>query len=356
MDILTSPFPRKAASASLLAPLLSCTMYFYLQTRPRGIRPGGVLWEAMPALLLVFGLLLGIMALFAAWRSGGPGVLGIKRAVSAVLINSAVIVCLCGSVVNPLAAGWYPFKALALSPFATRTYERGGVRFCFDPHWTVSDRPATTDVSTPLPFSREIIVRRSDGTAGVGLMFFPFDPTHDNYSLEDCARWMAFDRSGLNKQSSFKVTHDIGGMVHPGVGIRIKTPTGETTGFQWKGEADFFLLENPHLRVLVFTTGGDSSSECRTEMDSMLSSIRINGLNDFTVAKGGRAGEPHVQMIFYSPTRPFALIADQKVAVGDRVGEYKILAIAKDWISVQSSDGKTKVVAIGDSLNYEYPK
>lgn len=350
MDTLTSPFPRKAASASLYAPLLSCALYIYLQTHLRPGRPGLGLFEALPVLLLITGLALGLIAFWAAWRGTGPGVMGIKRATCAVIINLAVIVCLCGATPNPLAGAWHPFTGLAPGNPALRTYDQDGVRFSFDEHWNISDRPAVANLAASLPFSREIVVRRSDGAAGIGLMFLPFDPTRDDYRLEDCARWLTFTGSGLNQPPVFNVTADVGGMARAGVGLRLKSPARVSVGFPWQGEADFFLLENPHLRVLVFTAGADLSPACRTEMESLLSSLRIKGLNDFTAAKGAPAEGPHVEMILYSPTRPIALIAGQRVATGDSVGGYRIIAINKEWISVQGPDGKTKVLGIGDGF------
>jgi hypothetical protein len=54
---------------------------------------------------------------------------------------------------------------------------------------------------------------------------------------------------------------------------------------------------------------------------------------------------PKLQGIFYRPDRPEAIIDGKTVLVGDRVGEFRVLAISRDDVTLAGA-GQTNVLSL----------
>jgi hypothetical protein len=57
---------------------------------------------------------------------------------------------------------------------------------------------------------------------------------------------------------------------------------------------------------------------------------------------------PKVQGIIFNATRPLAIVNDQAVNAGDRVGDVQVKQILKDSVIFQQPDGSQKTLGIGE--------
>ncbi len=55
--------------------------------------------------------------------------------------------------------------------------------------------------------------------------------------------------------------------------------------------------------------------------------------------------EPKLQGILFAAARPCAIVSGKTVFVGDRVGEFRVAAISKDDLTLQS-ETETKVLSL----------
>jgi len=362
MDVLTSSFPRQAASASLFAPFLSLLIGLFLEPLVRGNRAGILFLGVFLIVLLTIGFIMGVVAMVRSSRYRSDGIFA--NAVGGVLFSGLFVVgmffflpmmlascpptpALTGKPATPRPPGNSARPGPATSRPALAAYDFDGIRFSYDRNWTVTDVPEFTNAATGFWLGRVVeVAADADEDTGILIASIPFNAARAYPSLEVCAQWLVFELTGATNSSVAQITGNLGGARVPGVSLRCIARKKD--GTPWIGVCDFLLVENPKRRVIVGTLWPANAD--RSALSSALASFKIEGMNDVTVAEPGDPSKPHLQLILYTPTRATALIANKTVMAGDVVEGYQVVAIGREWVSVQSPDGVKKRLRIGDSL------
>lgn len=354
MEVLTSPFPRQACSASLFALLLAFAIGVGLQPFLHGNRVGLLIIGSLSVLLLVGGLILGVTAAIQTWHFRDTGVFakGLLGAISNGLFIAAMIaffpwmVSSHGKAVRPAAGSW--FHAIrGLQPrtpdsSAQATYDKDGIRFSYDKGWTINDQSEVFNVESGFLCSRVIEVADRNAGMDVVIATMPFDPARSKPSLARTVR----DMYRLPNPPVTNFTGNLGGVRLPGVIFRFKNTQPDGSAQILYG--NFLLIENPRERIVVGAICPENIN--REPVDAVLASLKIEGVNNVEMPKRGDPSKPHVQSILYTTARATALIDNKTVAVGDEIDGCRIVGIGKDWVSVQLPGGMRKVLQIGDNI------
>jgi hypothetical protein len=335
------PFPQQAAKASLIAPLLSFIIVIFLQPQMRESRISLFILGSISALFIIGGFLLGIVALMMSERHEGEGIGG--KAIPGTLINGLFLSAALLFIPKVMSGNWH----MSPARHAIHTYNDDGVQFLYDNKWEVTEEPVSTNNAGMFHRSRSIAIERWDKTAGVWISFYPFNPGRTNPSLEDYARRLVFAATGSNNAPMVRITGKIGGVEQPG--LRVMVTHQRKDGSSWSGEGDFFMLQNSKCQVIVDTLTGAGIAG-RFAIRSILDSLKIEGMAGVNVRKSGDPASLNVKMIVYKPKGASAMIGNKTVMAGDALEGFKIIAIDKDSIIVQSPAGEKKVLRMGDDL------
>jgi hypothetical protein len=357
MNVLTNPFPRQASSASLFAPLLASAVGVQLWC---GTRTSPVIIGLVSTMLFGTGFILGMIAVVQTWHFRETGVFA--KGIMGAIFNGLLIAGMAaffpwaasghpgaarptGGSAARATAGWHWSYSAANQPNVA-IYDQDGIQFSYDKRWMVIEKPEATNAATGLNKRRLIAVTDEDKAYGVFIVSIPFDPARANPSLEMCARSIVFETFGLRNPPVENITGDLGGARLPAVRIHFKYEKPD--GSPVMCDSDFLLLENPRQRVVVGSVWPVDTD--RAPVDAVLTSLKINGMNNVAVSKRGDPSKPHVQSILYTSARATAVIDNKTVSAGDQIDGCSVVAIGKDWVSVLSPGGVRKVLQIGDNL------
>jgi hypothetical protein len=345
------PFPVQAAKASLFAPLLSFIIGMLAQPQMRGNRIGMFIIGSISTLLIIAGFILGIMALVSCRRHGYVDTFG--RAVTGTLINGLFVFGML--VIVPRVMMGHPHVNWSPGP-SLHTFKKDELRFSYYSGWEVNEI-----LENPGKSAHTIIIYGPD-ECFVTLALFPasYQETLENY-----AHRTAILIKGKIEQRMRG--HPVDGTLESIVGNVSGSPRA---GFQSHYKVHlankllsyssyFFILRGPKHNIMVATLAADDSdTEVEPGIRQILNSIKIEGMAPTEQARPGMAGtnvsksaDPvslSVKMIVYKPKDACALIGNKTVMAGDMLAGFKIIAVEKDSITVQSPAGAKKELHLGD--------
>jgi hypothetical protein len=157
-----------------------------------------------------------------------------------------------------------------------------------------------------------------------------------------------------------RITGKIGGLDQPG--LRFHITKRRKDGVLWSGEGDFFRLQNSKRQVIIdsLVVANKEVEPIRPAVRLILDSLKIEGMAPAdqvrqgtagaNAVKGGGPASLNVKMIIYKPKDGSALIGNKTVMAGDTLEGFKIMAIDRDSITVQSPAGVKKELRLGDVL------
>jgi len=133
-----------------------------------------------------------------------------------------------------------------------------------------------------------------------------------------------------------RITGNLGGVVQPG--LRFHITTQRKDGSMFSAEGDFFMLQNSRGQVIVNTLVPDNVVG-RLTVRSILRSLNIEGMSGVNANTNGTPAGLYLKMIVYNSKNTSAMIGNITVKVGDVINGFKIVAIEKDLVIVQSPAG-----------------
>ena len=229
---------------------------------------------------------------------------------------------------------------------AIQTYNSEGVQFSYDSRWKVTEEPENTNTFGQVT-TRSIGIERLDNPSVIYIVFLPFHPGRANPSLEDYGKWLAYESLAITDAPMERITGNVGGVAQPGLRFHIMKQRKDGSMFSATG--DFFMLQNSRGQVIVDTLVPDNIFGGFTTR-SMLRSLNIEGMSGVNVNTNGAPAGLYVKMIVYNSKNTSALIGNKTVKVGDVINGFKIVAIEKDSVIVQSPAGVKKLLRMGDDL------
>jgi hypothetical protein len=343
-------FPKQAATASLFAPLLSFVIGIFLQTQMEGNRIGRIILGSISTLLLIAGFIFGITALVATKRHGRAGILG--KALAGTLINGFFVLGM-----FTLVPWVMTHHTDRLTIHRMNTFNKDGVEFLYYPAWEIKETPAD-GTNAPL------IAINGPYDSAVVLEFFP--PSNEE-TLEQDANQMAFEKKAFFEQqvknssadsTMESVVYQFGGIAHAGFQSYFTVYTANAV---LSYSSYYFMLSDSKHKILISTVAAnDHGKVVNPGIKLILDSLRIEGMApadqvsqgmaDANAGNGGGPASLNVKMIVYKPKDACALIGNKTVMAGDVIEGFKIIAIDKDSITVQSPAGVEKELRLGDVL------
>ena len=225
-------------------------------------------------------------------------------------------------------------------------YNHAGVLFSYDSRWEVTEEPESTNTMGKVAVQC-IGIERTNKTSGIYIAFFPFRAGRANPSLEDFGKWLAFESLGISNAPIERITGNIGGVAQPGLRFHITKRRKDDSMFS--AEGDFFMLQNSKGQVIVNTLVPDNMVG-RLTVRSILRSLDVAGMSGVNVNTNGAPAALYLKMIVYNSKNTSAMIGNITVKVGDVINGFKIVAIEKDSVIVQSPAGVKKSLRMGDDL------
>jgi hypothetical protein len=353
-------FAHQAAKLSWVCPII----VFLLNTF--GGQVGArVIIELTALLLIIVGLVFGIIALLNIAEHGSKGILA--PASVGILINTLFLFIF----VTNFTAARAKAKGHAdieTSPAAgngrtnhtMNTFNKDGVQFLYNDQWKVTDHsnePERASDGSKSHLSRSIAIESPDKVAGIWLSF---SPAVTNPSLEEYAKGLILASTGATNAAMERITGKIGGLDQPG--LRFHITKRRKDGVLWSGEGDFFRLQNSKRQVIIdsLVVANKEVEPIRPAVRLILDSLKIEGMAPAdqvrqgtagaNAVKGGGPASLNVKMIIYKPKDGSALIGNKTVMAGDTLEGFKIMAIDRDSITVQSPAGVKKELRLGDVL------
>ena len=109
------------------------------------------------------------------------------------------------------------------------------------------------------------------------------------------------------------------------------------------------MLQNSNGQVIVGTLVPDNMVG-RLTVRPILRSLDVAGMSGVNVNTNAAPAGLFVKMIIYNSKNSSAMIGNITVKVGDVIKGFKIVAIEKDLVIVQSPAGVKKSLRMGDDL------
>ena len=350
-------FAHQAAKLSWVCPIIAFILVAF------GGQVGArVIIELTALLLIIVGLAFGIIALFGISRHGSKGILA--PAIVGIIINGLFLLIF----VTNFTAARAKAKGHAdieTSPAAgngrtnhtMNTFNINGVQFSYNDQWKVTDHtnePERASDGSKSRLGRDISIESPDKAAGIWLSFWP---AGINPSLEEYAKGLILASTGATDAAMERITGKIGGLDQPG--LRFHITKRREDGVLWSGEGDFFRLQNSKRQVIIdsLVVGNKDVEVFRSAVRQVLDSLKIEGMAPANQVRQGMAGTNvgkvgdsaslNVKMIIYKPKDGCALIGNKTVMAGDTLEGFKIMAIDRDSITVQSPAGVKKELRLG---------
>ena len=326
------------ARASVIAPVCFFITSALLLPLAYGNHTDMIILGSLSTLLVAAGFIFGIAALAGTRRYDPEDVLG--KAIAGIFINGVFVVGMLPHLPEAMTGNW-PVRGPAI-----KMYDHAGVRFSYDSRWDVAEWPESTN-TMGMVAGQSIGIERTNKTGGIYISFFPFQTGRANPSLENFGKWLTFESLGITNASMERITGNIGGVVQPG--LRFHFATRRKDGSMFSAEGDFFMLQNSRGQVIVNTLVPDNVVG-RLTVRSILRSLNIEGMSGVNANTNGTPAGLYLKMIVYNFKNTSALIGNKTVKVGDVINGFKIVAIEKDSVIVQSPAGVKKLLRMGDDL------
>jgi hypothetical protein len=333
-----SPLLKLLARASVFAPVCFFITSALLPPLAYGNQTDMIILGSLSTLLVTVGFIFGIAALAGTRQYDPEGVLG--KAITGIFINGVFVVGMLPHLPEAMTGNW-PVRAPAI-----KMYDHAGVRFSYDSRWDVVEWPESTNKKGMVAV-QSVGIQRTNKTGGIYISLFPFQAGRANPSLEDFGKWLTFESLGITNASMERITGNLGGVVQPG--LRFHITTQRKDGSMFSAEGDFFMLQNSRGQVIVNTLVPDNVVG-RLTVRSILRSLNIEGMSGVNANTNGTPAGLYLKMIVYNSKNTSAMIGNITVKVGDVINGFKIVAIEKDLVIVQSPAGVKKSLRMGDDL------
>lgn len=333
-----SPLLKLLARASVIAPVCFFITGALLLPLAYGNHTDMIILGSLSTLLVAAGFIFGIAALAGTRRYDPEDVLG--KAIAGIFINGVFVVGMLPHLPEAMTGNW-PVRAPTI-----KMYNHAGVRFSYDSRWDVAEWPESTN-TMGMVAGQSIGIERTNKTGGIYISFFPFQIGRANPSLEDFGKWLAFESLGISNAPIERIAGNIGGVAQPGLRFHITKRRKDDSMFS--AEGDFFMLQNSKGQVIVNTLVPDNMVG-RLTVRSILRSLNIEGMSGVNANTNGAPAGLYLKMIVYNSKNTSALIGNKTVKVGDVINGFKIVAIEKDSVIVQSPAGVKKLLRMGDDL------
>jgi hypothetical protein len=333
-----SPLLKLLARASVFAPVCFFITSALLPPLAYGNQTDMIILGSLSTLLVTVGFIFGIAALAGTRQYDPEGVLG--KAITGIFINGVFVVGMLPHLPEAMTGNW-PVRAPTI-----KMYNHAGVRFSYDSRWDVAEWPESTNTMGMVAV-QSVWIQRINKTGGIYIYLFPFQAGRANPSLEDFGKWLTFESLGITNASMERITGNLGGVVQPG--LRFHITTQRKDGSMFSAEGDFFMLQNSRGQVIVNTLVPDNVVG-RLTVRSILRSLNIEGMSGVNANTNGTPAGLYLKMIVYNSKNTSAMIGNITVKVGDVINGFKIVAIEKDLVIVQSPAGVKKSLRMGDDL------
>ena len=333
-----SPLLKLLARASVFAPVCFFITSALLTPLAFGNQTDMIILGSLSTLLVTVGFIFGVAALAGTRQYDPEGILG--KAITGIFINGVFVVTMLPHLPEAMTGNW-PVRAPTI-----KMYNHAGVRFSYDSRWEVTEEPESTNTMGKVAVQC-IGIERTNKTSGIYIAFFPFRAGRTNPSLEDFGKWLAFESLGISNAPIERIAGNIGGVAQPGLRFHITKRRKDDSMFS--AEGDFFMLQNSKGQVIVNTLVPDNMVG-RLTVRPILRSLDVAGMSGVNVNTNGAPAGLYVKMIIYNSKNTSAMIGNKTVKVGDVINGFKIVAIEKDLVIVQSPAGVKKSLRMGDDL------
>jgi len=313
-------------------------------------------------LLIIVGLAFGIIALFGISQHGSKGILA--PAIVGIIINGLLLLIF---VTNFMAAraraqgradiGASPAIGSGRTSHTITTFNKDGVQFSYYSDWNIEKDNFQS------PGGRFISIV---GPLRTPIVFIRFFPSSTPVSLGGFAKYMLSninprDEPTLNTGTTEPIVGRINGIDRAGLLFHCEMHMDD--GLLRSADVELFMLPNSKHKVIVGVIVEKEVLETsRPAIRLILDSIKLEGeinpadqvrqgmVAGTNVSKVGDSAGLNVKMILYDPKGARALIGNKTVMAGDALEGFKIIAINKDSITVQSPAGVKKELRLGDVL------
>ena len=321
-----------------------------------------VIIELTALFVIIVGLVFGIIALFGISRHGSKGILA--PAIVGIIINGLFLFIF---VTNFMAAraraleradiGASPATGNGRTNHTMNTFNKDGVQFSYYSDWKIQKDNFQS------PDGRFIQIT---GPLKTPVVFIRFFPASTSVSLGEFAKYMLSnintkDEPALNTGATKPIVGRINGIDE--AGLQFHCVMRMDDGLLRSADVELFMLPNSKHKVIVGVIVEKEVLETsRPAIRLILDSIKLEGeinpanqvrqgmVAGTNVSKVGDSASLNVKMILYDPKGARALIGNKTVMAGDALAGFKIIAVDKDSITVQSPAGVKKELRLGDVL------